>query len=1179
MYLSDLEIVGFKSFAQKTNFKFSGGITGLVGPNGSGKTNIVDAIRWVLGEQKSSILRSDIMEDVIFNGTSRRKPLGMAEVSLTLQNNKQILPTEYSEVTISRRLFRNGESQYLLNNTQCRLRDVMDLFMDTGIGADSYSVIELKMVEAILSGKPEERRSLVEEAAGVKKYKLRRKEASRKLQNVQSDLLRVNDLVSEIEKQVNSLSRQAAKTRRYNRLTEELKSFEVKLLYHQFENYNRKLSGINVEFEELKSKKSEKSREIQSDEKALNELKEKMSLLDTEYQTALEKENEMNSRISTINQDSAVTQEKISALNSTNLRIHNELAEYSENYENLNRQIETIKNSLNNVLNLVSQVDAELTFASSQRDEIRELVNQVRDQNTFSNEEVLNFQNRIQTIINDIENGKNRKISLERSIEESIEEINNLKSKLKNLEDEIESYKQKNHDFEQRVIDAETALKIAEENKLNLENEIEKQRNKFSDLNIELNSKNASLEMLQSIIDTDDSTKYLIKDAGWQTDKEKLLLGEAVSTDEKYRVAVSAALGEYSRYFIVDNKEEAEIAIQMLKSSGKGKASFICKNLIPATTKPEAYSGITGAVGYVSELVRADEKIIDALRILLGKTMLFENITMAWDSVQKGLCDIAVTIDGEIIKNKAFLRGGSKSKTEGLQIGKKERVDKLKSEIKQLNNKISDVDQTIKNLKEQLDKIDMAQLNNTLRNAQNEKNNHEQAIVQLSYKAQSLQQSIQVYEKNNENFYDEINLIKLKIDNSKSEIQDLETKLTQAKEQQIQKSEELRELEVKLAEKDDEFHKVEMKKVRYDQEIISLNKEIESLNDRINELRNNEEKRKLEIQKNKEDIDNYEKLLAELNLQLEELKLSSIEIQNQREFTGNLIKSLKEQVTQYSNDINLKRKEYEQLFESIHLMDIKVNELANKLENVKSRASEGYEIDLETSQIELEENFSIEDTKKEVNDIKEKLIQLGNVNFMALEEFEEQNERLQFYTKQINDLQDSEKNLLETIDEINRTAQEKFTETFDKVNISFQKLIKRLFGEDAESELKLTEGDPLESDIAIIAKPPGKKPRNIEGLSQGEKTLVAIALLFAIYLVKPSPFCILDEVDAPLDDTNIGRFIHLIREFSTDTQFLVVTHNKKTMEESDSLYGITMEEEGVSKVVSVRLSQENGNNN
>ncbi|MFH1050882.1 MAG: chromosome segregation protein SMC [bacterium] len=1175
--MSDLEIVGFKSFAQKINFKFADGITGLVGPNGCGKTNIVDAIRWVLGEQKSSILRSDIMEDVIFNGTSRRKPLGMAEVSLTLQNTKQILPTEYTEVTIARRLFRNGESQYLLNNTQCRLRDVMDLFMDTGIGADSYSVIELKMVEAILSGKPEERRSLVEEAAGVKKYKLRRKEAARKLLNIQSDLLRVKDIVTEIEKQVNSLSRQAAKTRRFNKLTEELKSYEVNLLFHQWENYKSILGSISGQFEELKQKKSEKSKEIQSDEKALNELKDKMALLDTEYQSALEQENAINSQISKVTQDSAVTKERITALNSSNIRIQAELAEYSETYSNLNEQIESIKKSLNNVIELVKQVEIEFKTASESREEVRKLVNEARDQNSYSNEEVLSFQNRIQSILNELEHSKNRKASLERSIEESFIEINTLKSNLKKLEEEISLKKEKNAEFDQRVSDVEIALKTAEEHKKTLETEIEKQRENLSGLNIELGNKKASLEMLQSIIDTDESTKYLMKESGWEPDKEKLLLGEAVSVDEKYRVAVAAALGDYSKYFIVDNKAEAESAISRLKENNKGKASFICKNLIPSTNKPSEPTGISGVIGLISEVVRADEKIVSALRMLLGKTVLVENLEVAWYTMDKGLCETAVTIEGELVKNKAFLRGGSKLKTEGLQIGKKERVEKLNKEISEFIKKITKNESKLKDLKDEHDSIDLADLNQKLRNAQNDRNGHEQIIIQLGYQIQGIGQNIQVFERNNENFKEEISQIEDTAKNYKTELKELEENLKVAKEQQLLKSAELREMEQDLAAKEDELHKVEMKKVRYAQETISLQKEIDSLNSRIEELEHNEERRKAEIQKNNDDVGTYEELIKELALQLENLHESSIEIQNQREFAGNLIKSFKEQVTQYSGDINLKRKEYEQLFESIHQLDLKVSELTNKLENVKARANEGYEINLETGEIVLDESFSIDETKKQVNELKDKLIQLGNVNFMALEEYEEQNERLQFYNNQVNDLQDAEKNLLDTIDEINRNAQEKFRETFDKVNTSFQDLFKRLFGEDAQAELKLLEGDPLEADIEITAKPPGKKPRTIEGLSGGEKTLTAIALLFAIYLVKPSPFCILDEVDAPLDDANIGRFIALIRDFSTDTQFLIVTHNKKTMEESDSLYGITMEEEGVSKVVSVRLSQENNN--
>jgi chromosome segregation protein len=1177
MYLSNLDIIGFKSFANKTKFKFSDGITALVGPNGCGKTNIVDAIRWVLGEQKKSILRSDIMEDVIFNGTRTRKPLGMAEVILTLQNTKQILPTEYSEVTITRRLFKNGESQYLLNNTQCRLRDISDLFMDTGMGADSYSVIELKMVEAILSGKPEERRGLVEEAAGVRKYKQRRKEASRKLQNIQNDLLRITDIVSEVEKLVNSLYRQASKTRRFNKLTEELKSLEVNLLYHQFDNYNNQSITLNDVFDNIKQKKHEKSRELQEDEKSFNGLKDKLSALEDKYQQMMEKENSLNIKISTSSKDIAVTNEKISSLIAAQERIENELSENEKSNENIMDNLAKTKESMNNLKAQRQIIETELSDKQKERDELKDKVMFINNELSSKNDEIRNNENKITNNINEIENGKNTKEKLLKSIEQGKKEINGHKVNLENQIKEIELQESKKQDYQKSIENLENTIKQSQEEKISLNTDIENLRDNITQKNNELNKKQASLDFLESLIDSDDTTKYLLKESDWIEKDKAVLLSDILEVDEEYRVGLAAALGEYSNYIVVDNKKAAENAISKLKESNKGKASFICKDMIPSVDPPDSSNHKHGVIHPVSEIVRTDEKIKNVLRIILGNTLLVKNSETAWKVTENGNVNCAVTLDGEIIRNKAFIRGGSKSPKEGLSIGKQDRINKIKSDIYTLKNVISELEKKLKDTKQKFDNIDLMDFTNQLRNLQSEKSKHDDYISRLNYNARTIEQNISVLLKNNELFQSEIANIDERKNVLENDIKTTEEKLAAFKEEQSIKSAELKNYQDKLRIKEDEYHETEIKKLRYDQQVISLEKDLETLNIRITELEENRSKRKKEKELNNDDIENYRSLTKELDEEIIILSKQLDEIKTNKSLIGKDISNLKEEISGLSLVINQLRKEYDKLIEEIHQQELKLNELNTKLENVVARAYEAYEIDLRNTDIVLDDSFSIDETKNEVNSIKNKLANLGNVNFMALEEYEVQNERLQFYSQQVEDLKNSEINLLETIEEINHTAQEKFNETFGYVNNHFKTLFKTLFGKDGEAELMLADGDPLEADIEIIAKPPGKRPRSIEGLSGGEKTLTAIALLFAIYLVKPSPFCILDEVDAPLDDANIDRFINLIRDFSKDTQFLIVTHNKKTMEEADSLYGITMEEEGVSKVVSVRLTKENNN--
>jgi chromosome segregation protein len=1179
MYLSNIEIVGFKSFAQKTALKFTDGLTAIVGPNGCGKTNIVDALRWVLGEQKTSVLRSDVMEDVIFNGTSKRKPLGMAEVSLILQNNKGVLPTEYNEVKLTRRLFRDGTSNYYLNNTHCRLRDILDLFMDTGLGSDSYSVIELKMVEAILAGKPEERRNLVEEAAGVKKYKQRRKEANRKLQTIQSDLLRVQDIAVEVEKQVESLSRQAAKTRRYNKLTEQLKSLEVNLLYCQFNDYHTNIELIGNDLKDLKQKKFQKENELIDNENDLTKLKDILNNQEEQYRVALESENSIISQIATLNQDIAVSNEKISSLNLVQERIKNELSEFGISYSDIERQLNSVTNSLNIVEEKREQTENELAEKKEVRDAIKSSVVNARESASFSNEEVIGFQNEINSLYNDIDRGKNRKSSLERSINESLKEIDELKLKYAKANQDIEIEQEKIVEFKDRIAVNEKTYQLAQEEQQSLQSSIESLKDNISDLKNDLNGKKASLEFLSTLSESNESNKFLLADDSWTPKSGKSLLAEIIDTDDKYRIAVGAALGDYSKCFVVENKNEADSAVQSLLEFDKGKATFLIKETVPQCPAPNDFTKKDGVYGWVSELIRADESLKNALRIILGKTLLVENSEIALELIRNKECSAAVTINGDIIHNEFSIRAGSLVQSEGVFVGKNERIKQLGLDIDELEKSIQIFEENLNNLKNEYDSIDLIDLNNKVRRAEAEKNSLEQIISQMRYKAEGIEQNINVLIKNNEIFQNEISSLESDVNKAKDRLVELDNNLNLAREQQLSRTNELKNLEEQLSEQEAEYREIELKKIRYEQEKISLRKEINSFSERKTNLEFTEQKRKSEILSNENEIENLKIKVTELENQLVTVKESNILAQNKREQLAEEIKSIKEQVNQYSDSISLIRRENEKLSEGIHQYDLKISELKAKVENVKSRAFEGYEIDLEQLEIVLDSEFSIADTKTEVTDLKDKLSKLGNVNFMALEEFDSQSERLTFYTNQLNDLFESEKNLIETIDEINQTAQLKFLETFNKVNKFFQGLFKTLFSQDAEAELILSDGDPLEAAIEIMAKPPGKKPRTIESLSGGEKTLTAIALLFAIYLVKPSPFCILDEVDAPLDDANIGRYINLIRDFSKDTQFLIVTHNKKTMEAADSLYGITMEEEGVSKVVSVRFNQEeNGNN-
>ena len=1178
MYLSKLDIVGFKSFAQKTNFTFSEGLSALVGPNGCGKTNIVDAIRWVLGEKKASVLRSDVMENVIFNGTKTRKPLGMAEVVLTIENNRNLLPIEYNQVTIARRLYRSGDSEYLLNKTKCRLRDILDLFLDTGMGSDSYSVIELKMVEAILSGRVDERRAMFEEAAGIKKYKIRRKETARKLDSVRLDLERVQDIVEEVRKNVNSLSRQAAKTRRYNKLTEELKDVEIKLFMHEFDNIRNIKNTLSDDLNELNKNKIKFEFEITSEERSIGQLKEKLHTVSKDYHSSSETEKSLNNQLAYSKEKLAAKKEKLSSYDTTKSLLLTQIEETELKIKDTEFLIQKNESELEALKSQISEAEKELELKIAARDEAAAYVTQLRENTGSANEEVLELQNRLNSIKSVVDRNNSKKQSVENKIQRIHEEKNSLEEQKEELARDLDSMKGRLAELETDLSTAETELATEEERKTSLQTALDNLRDELSDKKNIISSKKASVEFLEGLVDTNESSKFLLKKENWDTELEKLLLGELVGADEEHRIAVDAALGEYAHSFVVDTKQSAFDAINALKEKVKGRASFIIKENIPEINAPKEIN-FEGCYGYISEIVRTDDDIRHALRGMLGNTVLVSDGKTALEIIAAGLTERAVTLTGEVVENNGYLKGGSISKKEGQSIGKKERLNKLAKEIAAIQNEIHDIETESDEIRDEINSIDINELKGKVKHAENEINSINHKINQTELKETAIEDKLSLSDINIETFQSEIT----EIDNENSkfvlELEELESEISTSKESYQSTLNALAKAEEELNAKDLDAKNKEIDK-------INISAEIRNKDNLISGLKKELESSEIKIKAKKDELDSgeedKEQLQIETNQLIEEIAVldkNKDETTNRTEQLEMEKDSLQEQYEQYSDMLSVKRRDMDKIKEKIHEKDVRLSELNVKLENIANKVTEDHQIDLNEVEFTPEPDFSVENAKNEVSSIKDSLSKLGNVNFMALEEFEQQSSRLEFYDKQMEDLTESEKTLQETMEEINNAAEQNFRETFIKIRENFKHLFQTLFGEEGEADIKLsTEDNPLESDIEIIAKPPYKRPHSIEMLSGGEKTLTAIALLFGIYLVKPSPFCILDEVDAPLDDNNIGKFINLIKKFSNETQFLIVTHNKGTMEAADTLYGVTMQEDGVSKVVSVKVDENEKNN-
>lgn len=1171
MLLTKLEIFGFKSFATKQVFKFSEGISAFVGPNGCGKTNVIDAIRWVLGEQRSSILRSDIMENVIFNGTSNIKPLSFAEVALTIENNKGKLPSEYAEVTITRRLFRNGESQYLLNNTQCRLRDIQDLFMDTGIGADSYSVIELKMVEQILNGKPEERRHLFEEAAGVTKYKIRRKEAAKKLQSVQNDLVRIEDIIQEVQKQVNTLSRQAAKTKRYNKLLEQMKDLEKAILKVDFLNYSKNYQEIHQEIEKFQIEKDKQAIDIEEYETQLVSQKKHLSSIEIDYKTVLDEFTKVESAIASIHKEIAVSDEKVKSIEISNNRMNNEINELANSKKRSNSRLSELEFNIESLKKCIIENKNQLEELVKNRNEAKTEVDSSREKKNKFEQELNQLNNQKSTFYNTQKRTESQKNNLENRKRQSENEIERLEINLSKLDEEREKFVLLREDFAKKIKDIEKELSEQQEREKFLQNKIQETQHNFSSLKTDLQSKRAALDFLNNIVDTSESSKVLRNSSKWQTKDKKYQLAELIYSDEKFRVAIDAALGTAGKFIVVENVEEALAGVQILKETNKGKHSFLCRELIKEITELPRIQTDENVFGWISEIVQIEETLRYALRAILGKTALVSDFDTAKRIVDEKIAETAVTLAGEIYSSNAFIRGGSALKDEGILIGKKERIDKLQEEIDLISDNIRKTEIELQNAKNELSKINIKFLNDQLRRTEQEKNQNEQKISEFHYKKESIQNSLENIKNNIKQHQIEIEQFQTEIDGFSKEIAIIDDKVLALNESIAIAAQEFKEKEIKFSELQNSAHSVEMQMVKNDTELKSTEKDIFNIKNNITNLERKTESLILEKENNTLQKENLLNEIEKLKVSLTAVQEKEILIKNKKDVFEEQISSLQIKVENSSNEISQRKKDFDRLNENIHNKKLKESEFLAAINNIRQRALENLEADIETVEYVPEENFSIENYKSALQSIKEKLGALGSVNFLALEEFDAQSNRLKFYDEQCSDLIQSEKHLQETISEINLNAERMFEETFKQINSNFQMLFTKLFGESGYAELKLSDGNVLEADIEINAKPPGKKPHSIDMLSGGEKTLTAISLLFGIYLVKPSPFCILDEVDAPLDDANNDRFLNLIREFSEETQFVFITHNKKTMEAASTLYGITMQEQGVSKVVSVKM--------
>jgi chromosome segregation protein len=1171
MYLSKLELFGFKSFAQRITIKFDSGMTAIVGPNGCGKTNIVDAIRWVLGEQKTSVLRSDKMENVIFNGTRARKPLGMSEVSITIENTKNILPTEYTEVTLTRRLYRNGDSEYLLNKVPCRLKDITDLFADTGMGSDAYSVIELKMIEQILSENAEERRKLFEEAAGITKYKQRRKQTFKKLETTAQDLARVNDIVLEVEKKVASLERQAKKAEQAKHIREELKGLEIELAERIVADLQKQIAPLeekDLQHEnekiELTAKIDALDAEVEKQQLEIVEIEKKLAGLQRHY-------NEKIELITATEKQILSHEERRKALTENATRAQGEIQAVQQRYDELQALRETLKTELEKTL--ASAETARQAFASEseklrEREASlkakRESLEAKRRESAKLLEQIASLRLQSESLKARIENfnaqlvrNQERKSMLLRQIEARKQSIESGSAQLSELQRTLELAKADLANAQAKRAALSEVLSKAKESLFNLRAEERAKQNRISFLNA----------LLESYEGLPEGVKFL--DAEKQKAFGLGVLSDLIATDEQYKLAIDVALGASLAFYISRTEADARKAITALKDADKGKLTFIVLEKLSASQTPETPN--IDRLQRAIDVVRCSDEVRLVVQQLLSNVFLAESLEQAKVLSEQYPHATFATLSGEL-HAQATLRGGSNKGSEMLRIGKREELERLEAERAQLLSQIQQFEHDIASNTDALNQIDLTTHEQHIRETEQritaeEKRLSQQSFEQASFENEllSLDDRITFDQAQSQKFSDDLAAIAPTLSSLESRLSEInhqieiERETVSVSEVDLQKFlSAVRQKELELKASEFEVEKIETKRNTVEMDARNAQRQLERLSEEV--ARAQDEHFRLGSE------------LETMNLNLQRLYAERTEIQTEISKVEGDYTILKSDVVHRESELRDLTRRREVVSQMILEFQQALTQAKLKEEHTRTIIQTEYGVELEVKSFDESTPFNREEVEAKVSALKAKLRSLGAVNELALEEFEEEKKRLEFLTSQRQDLIDAEKQLRDTIDEINTTAQEQFQKTFDQIRQNFISIFRELFNEGDEADLVLEEAeDKLEANIEIIAKPKGKRPQAITLLSGGEKTLTATALLFAIYLVKPSPFCILDEVDAPLDDANIDRFVKLINKFSHETQFIIVTHNKRTMEACRMLYGVTMEEEGISKLVAVKF--------
>lgn len=1183
MYLKSIEIQGFKSFANKLLFEFHNGITGIVGPNGSGKSNVADAVRWVLGEQRIKQLRGASMQDVIFSGTELRKPQGFAYVAITLDNGDHQLAIDYDEVTVSRRLYRSGESEYRINGSACRLKDINELFYDTGIGKEGYSIIGQGQIDKILSGKPEDRRELFDEAAGIVKYKRRKAIAQKKLEDEQANLVRVSDILTELEKQVGPLEWQSRSAREYLQLKEELKICDAnqflldtentqgqlktvenrrRLLSGDVEETKQKADDLRKEYDALEEKLTKLDDELTADRNALNEAamakstsEGQINVLREQIHTEEANEEHYKSRKEAIANDMAHYEEQ--------------LASYKKNRQNAEEQakdagerLETAKNQLQEADSTIQSLEAAIEQAKS------DIIQALNEKAGLTAK-----QQRYETMLEQV-NLRRSEVSqklLRFKSDESVqdEKINQEKASLDKIQEQLET--------------AQFAAEEAEDAMITAQKEVQRLNKNLNNTQQEYHMAHTKLESLRNLAERYDGYGNSIRRVMEVRDRIHGIRGvvaDIITTEKKYETAIETALGGSIQNIVTDSEETAKRLIEYLKKNKYGRATFLPltsagKNQSPFP-KPEALKE-PGVLGLASSLVQADAEYEGLIRYLLGRVVVADTIDHAIAIARKYHYSLRiVTLEGELLNAGGSMTGGAFKNTSNL-LGRRREIEELENscngylkQAESIQQELSIQEGTASEKKEEADQL-------------------RKQIQQLVLQENTIRINISTLEdKKNEIAESSTDLV-----NEHAQLEEQIYEISQSRSSLTEEAHRLeernKESETLISEKNLLLEQAKIDREAHSSHLSSLQLECASLDQQLTFTSENEKRVNGEIRKLKEEEAALEKGKKDSRSAIEEKEAKIKEIQEQIQTSSEDNSQLEEAIKNISEEKEAVSRQQKNLFQkreeiSTRLSDLdkdlfRVQAQAEKLEeHLESLASymwSEYEMTLsQARELKKEEFSSLPEIRRQIEDLKGKIKALGNINVNAIEDYKEVSERYEFMRTQHEDLVNAQAELEKIIEELDTGMRRQFDEKFREIRAEFDKVFKELFG-GGRGTLELLEGeDILEAGIQIIAQPPGKKLQNMMQLSGGEKALTAISLLFAIQNLKPSPFCLLDEIEAALDDSNVDRFAGYLHKLTKNTQFIVITHRRGTMMSADRLYGITMQEKGVSTLVSVNLIED-----